>query len=250
MLASWRALRLNQGVSDAFEAVLLDAATRREAEGEVDADGSYVLGVDLGATAAMSAAAGYWPATGRLEALAAFPESPGLAERGLKDAVGDLYQRMHRRGELILAGEFTSDVAGLLREVLGRWGRPAAVVADRWREGELREALAAANVPLAALELRGQGFKDGAEDVRAFRRAVLDGRVCPVESLLMRSAMAEARVVTDPAGNQKLSKATQGGPARQGARRCGCGGDPGRVGRRAEASDPDAALALPGACVR
>ena len=38
------------------------------------------------------------------------------------------------------------------------------------------------------------------------RRAVLDGEVTPVESLLLRSAMSEARVVTDAAGNSKLAK--------------------------------------------
>ena len=55
------------------------------------------------------------------------------------------------------------------------------------------------------------GFQDGAADVRAFRRACLEGKVTPLRSLLMRSAMAEARTVSDPAGNQKLSKGAQGG---------------------------------------
>ena len=55
------------------------------------------------------------------------------------------------------------------------------------------------------------GFRDGAEDVDRFRRAVLRGEVRPPVSLLLRSAMAEARTVADPAGNEKLAKATQGG---------------------------------------
>ena len=84
-------------------------------------------------------------------------------------------------------------------------------MADRWREAELRDALAAAGVPPAAFEARGQGFKDGAEDVRAYRRACADGRVTPVPSLLLRSAMAEARTISDPTGNSKLSKGSQGG---------------------------------------
>ena len=66
-------------------------------------------------------------------------------------------------------------------------------------------------MPLARLEVRGMGFKDGAEDVRGFRRACLEGDVMPVESLILASAMAAARVVLDPAGNSKLSKNTQGG---------------------------------------
>lgn len=66
-------------------------------------------------------------------------------------------------------------------------------------------------MPPADFDPRGMGFKDGAEDVRGFRRACADGRVTPVTSLLLRSAMAEARTVSDPAGNAKLSKGSQGG---------------------------------------
>ena len=49
---------------------------------------------------------------------------------------------------------------------LARFGRPDLVVADRWREAELRDALEAAGVPPAALDVRGMGYRDGAEDVR------------------------------------------------------------------------------------
>ena len=44
-----------------------------------------------------------------------------------------------------------------------------------------------------------------------FRRACADRDVLPAPSLLLRSAMAEARTVSDPAGNAKLSKGSQGG---------------------------------------
>ena len=55
------------------------------------------------------------------------------------------------------------------------------------------------------------GYKDGAEDVRSFRRGVLEGDVTPVPSLLLSSCVGEARVVADPAGNAKLAKSTEGG---------------------------------------
>ena len=55
------------------------------------------------------------------------------------------------------------------------------------------------------------GFKDGAEDVRLFRRAFADGEVSPAESLLLRHSMREARTVGDAAGNWKLGKAKEGG---------------------------------------
>ena len=151
------------------------------------------------------------PRRGRFDCFAVFPRQPSLSERGIKDGVGEIYQRMFDRSELLTIGEHVSDVGGLFHEVLERWGRPGVIVADRWREGDLREVLQAVGFPFTALSLRGQGFKDGSEDVRAFQRAVLDGKVTPVESLLLRSALSEARIVVDPAGNQKLSKNTQGG---------------------------------------
>ena len=212
-LASYKALRLNMGVADTARSVLVDSERWAEAlalpEPET-ASTSYVLGIDLGSSAAMSAAAGYWR-DGRLKALACFPRLPGLRERGLADGVGGLYVKMAGRGELIRAGRRVSDIAELLREVLARWGSPAAVVTDRWRKAELADVLDAIRFPRCPLVVRGQGFKDGGEDVRAFRRALLGGHVRPSESLLLAAALREARVVTDPAGNSKLAKATQGG---------------------------------------
>ena len=49
----------------------------------------------------------------------------------------------------------------------------------RWREAELRQHLEAARFPLAELVIRGQGFKDGGPDMRAFRAAVLGDHVRP-----------------------------------------------------------------------
>ena len=45
------------------------------------------------------------------------------------------------------------------------------------------------------------------------RRACLDGKVRPARSLLLRSAMAEARAVGDAAGNWKLAKSGGGAPS-------------------------------------
>ena len=211
MLVAFEALRLNLGTEDTEVSVLLDSRVWAEIEGHADRVDRPVWGIDLGTSAAQSAIAGYWPRTGRLECLAAFPCDPPLAERGLRDGVGRLYVECADRGELIQTGQRAVDLGGLLRAALGRFGAPSRVVADRWREAELRDALDAARVPSAAVEVRGQGFKDGAEDVRDFRRACLEGRATPAPSLLLRSAMAEARTVSDPAGNAKLAKSSEGG---------------------------------------
>ena len=50
--------------------------------------GAYALGADLGTSAAMSAMSAFWPQSGRLEAIACYPEMPTLAERGTQDGVG------------------------------------------------------------------------------------------------------------------------------------------------------------------
>ena len=210
-LASFEALRLNLGTGDTVQSVLIAADTWERAEGEAARQGRYSLGLDLGQNAAMSGASAFFPASGLLDGFACFPELPSLAERGLKDGCGNLYQRMFREGSLKIAGRRVSDIPALLRECLERWGRPAVISVDRWREAELRDHLEAISFPMTELIVRGQGFKDGGSDVRAFRRAILDGRVTPKKSLLFRSAMSEARVVTDPAANAKLAKQTQGG---------------------------------------
>ena len=211
VLHEFRALRLNGGTSEVAEAVLIEAGTWARIEGDADRAGPLVWGCDLGTSAAMSAITAYWPDTGRLETVAAFPVEPPLAERGLRDGVGSLYVDCAGRGELIQTGQRAVDLDGLLIEALARFGRPNVIAADRWREAELRDALDKAGVPPAALEIRGMGWRDGAEDVRGFRRAILEGKVTPKPSKLLRYALAEARVLMDPAGNAKLAKRAEGG---------------------------------------
>jgi len=61
--------------------VLIDADLWQRIETEIpDRRGPYVLGLDLGQSAAMSAAAAYWPESGSLEAFAVIPEQPNLYE--------------------------------------------------------------------------------------------------------------------------------------------------------------------------
>ena len=210
-LASFRALRLNLGTSDTVEAHLLQPGVWAAAEGEAAMVGDYVLGIDLGSTEAMSAAAGYWPETGRLSAVACFGDDPDPKARGLRDGVGALYAKMEARGELVLSPGRVSDVQLLLGEVWERWGKPRVIVTDRWREAELRRALESVGWPVVGLVKRGMGYRDGSEDVRGFRGAFLRGLVTPERSLLLSSAVASARTISDPAGNAKLAKGAAGG---------------------------------------
>ena len=211
-LAAFKALRLNLGTADVLYKQLLEADVWFRIESaDVDRSDEFVLGVDLAGGAAMSAFARYDMRTGRLDTIAAFPSEPGLLARGRADGVDTLYVRMAERGELIQCGTHAVDLAGMLARVREMWGTPACITADRWKERDLREGLHREQFPRCPLIPRGQGFKDGGEDVAAFRKACLEDYVKPVPSLLLRAAMREARTVADPARNEKLAKSTEGG---------------------------------------
>ena len=210
-LASFRSLRLNQGVSDTRESWLLDPDTWSDIEREdTPKVGRYYLGIDLGENASMSCAAAYFVETGALQAIGVFPEQPDLLTRGHADGVGELYVRAEARGELFQAGELVSDPGELLRLALEQWGRPHRIVVDTWRLAKLKEILGNAKFPPTAIEVRRHGFLDGGSDIREFLDAALDGHLHPFPSLILRSAIAEARIIVDAGGNSKLTKSGAG----------------------------------------
>lgn len=212
-LTGFRLYSLNQRVSDVGKAQLLTVDEWQACEVSPDdlppRDGDCIIGLDLGGSRSMSAIAAYWPHSGRLEVQGAFPSKPGLAERGEADGVKDRYVLMAERGELLTSGESTVQVGPWLRRVWDELVRDASVVAlvaDRYRQAELLDAMAAAGIR-APVVFRGQGFRDGGQDVEGFRKAVFDGEVQTIPSLLMRSAASDALVVIDDAMNAKLTKA-------------------------------------------
>ena len=180
-------------------------------QGRHKREGPYTLGLDLSDGAAQSAAAGYWRQTGRLESLATFPAIPSLGERGLRDGVGQMYVKCADRGELFTTPGRAVNVGELLRRVLAEWGTPDVIVADRFRERDLRQALDAVAFPQASLIMRGMGWFHGSEDIRGIRRAFLEDKVHPTSSLLLAAAFREAVTMANPAGDEKLAKNTQNG---------------------------------------
>ncbi|GGL80343.1 terminase large subunit domain-containing protein [Wenxinia marina] len=209
-LTSFRLYNRNERVSAENRDVLLTVDEWLACEaGDVPArTGSVVVGIDLGGSASMTAAALYWPESGRLEVRGWFPSQPGLLDRGQADGVGARYVEMGERGELTTLGAATVPVAPWLAEVMRHIeGEPvSALIADRFKQAELGEAMDRAGVRCPII-WRGMGFKDGGEDVDRFRRAAFDGQVITAPSLLLRSAMADAVVLRDPANNMKLAKA-------------------------------------------
>lgn len=207
LLPQFQAYRLNLPVAPTAEALLIEAATWRKCEGEAETSGPCYYGIDLGQSWGMSAVSAYWPKTGALRSLAAYPHEPGLREREVKYGAKGTYQKMHADGDLLLLGKRTVPIDELLSAAVERFGRPDGIAADRWKQNELRDALERARFPMTELELRGQGFRDGGADVSAFQRACLEGKVHSQKSLLLRAAMASSRIERDAAGNQKLTRA-------------------------------------------
>ena len=112
-----------------------------------------------------------------------------------------------------MSGKRIPDIPALFEEAETRFGgRPDALVCDRWRIAVLRDALDDPSWQAVPLIVRGQGFKDGSEDVRAWRRACAERKVHPVgPAILLTAALAEAVTISDPAGNEKLAKDSEGG---------------------------------------
>lgn len=211
-LNGFRLYNRNERVADTDRDVLISVdewlACEAAANELPPRQGPCVIGIDLGGSASMSAAAFYWPETGRLEALGTFPSNPKLSDRGIADAVGNRYVEMHQRGELNTMGDKTVPVHTWLewvyRQVAGE--NVVALTADRYKQAEVGEALDRAGLRLPIV-WRGMGFRDGGEDCNRFRGAVLDGKVKSVPSLLLRSAFADAICHRDPGNNLKLEKA-------------------------------------------
>ena len=207
---SFRAFDLNQPQAPGREMVC-QVTDWQALPAPAERSGACVVGFDIGESASMSGFVACWPDTGRMEVFGAFADTPSLAERGMADGAGNLYVQMHDRGELrtysgrvVPPGEFLKDCAARLAGV-----QVLAAGADRFRRDAVMTALDAAGIrwPMA---WRGQGASataDGSSDVRAFQTWVLTGRLRPVESLVMASAIKESAIYRDRLGNPALHKA-------------------------------------------
>ncbi len=187
-------------------------------EAEVpERDDDVTIGVDLGGSTSMTAAALYFPRTGRLEVLSAFPSTPDLRERGRADGVGSLYETLRDTGELlVLPGRVTP-----VDEFLARVGEEVADLrvvsagADRFRRAEFEQAVENAGLQWR-LEWRGSGAHgttEAAHDVRAFQRAVRTRALFPHRHpcLALESAIAASTLTFDVDGNPRLDRRTRRG---------------------------------------
>ena len=105
--------------------------------------GPPIVGIDLGAGRAWSAAVAIWQ-SGRREALAVAPGIPSIDGQEKRDRVpAGLCRRLVNDSRLLVAEGLRVQPAGqLVDAVFAAWGRPAIMMSDRARYGELLDAVA------------------------------------------------------------------------------------------------------------
>ena len=206
--------RLNVPMGDESEVLLTVSDWERVESREVpDRAGRPIVGVDLGGGRAWSAATAIW-SNGRVEALAVAPGIPTLAEQEKRDRQpAGTYQRLYDAGQLEVAHGLRVPPVSLLWEVVrGAWGRPSRIVCDRFRLGELEDAVGHG----CRIEPRVTRWSEAAADIRALRRMALDGPMT-VEAdsrMLIATSLSQAMVKNDDAGNFRLVKRSTNNTAR------------------------------------
>ena len=212
--ARFLSYRLNVPSGDESEMLLTvddwDIATKRPVG--IPA-GRPIVGIDLGGGRSWSAACAVWE-SGRLESLAVAPGIPDIATQERRDGVpAGTYLALADRGALSIADGLHVQPPGVLwQSILDRWGVPVLVVCDRFRLGELEDAIRSA----CPVEPRVTQWSSAAADIRALRKFTRDGPLSFAESSreLMATSLMAATVQNDNAGNFRLIKRGKDNKAR------------------------------------
>ena len=174
--------------------------------------GEPICAVDLGGSRAWSAALVIYP-SGRIECLAIAPGLPSLEDQEKRDRVpSGTYRALADRGVLVQAEGLRVPPASLLVEQITKtWGRPAAIICDRFRLDDLRDA----RVP-CRVESRVTRWSEASYDIRALRKASQDGpfTVAPDSRALLERSLSVATVKCDDAGSVRLIKKTSNNESR------------------------------------
>ena len=166
--------------------------------------GLPIVGVDLAGGRAWSAAVGVWR-SGRIEALACAPGIPTIEAQEKRDRVpSGTYQRLVDRGSLRIAANLrVQPPIDLLNAIRAEWGGAEVVFCDRFRLPELLDCVG--GIPVVPRVTR---WSEASEDIRALRKAALDGPLsCPESSrALLQASLAAAAVENDKTGSFRLVK--------------------------------------------
>ena len=169
--------------------------------------GKALVAVDLGENRAFSAAVAAWR-SGVVAAIAVCPGIPDIPALEKRDRVASgTYQELVDAGTLRVAhGLEVPPVAMLIDHLTSEWGRPASIIADRHREGNLRDASQGISI-----EPRVTRWFEAASDIRDLRRLCKDGPFSLEESSrsLMAASLSVATIKSDDTGNSRLIKSSQ-----------------------------------------
>ena len=122
--SSFRSFDLNQPGAVGVDAVVaLSSWEAVERQPKPERSGLCFVGFDVGGSVSLTAAAAYWPDTGRLDTWGGCGDTPDLLARGEADGVGDRYQRMADRGELRTGPGRVTPVGEFLAWVVEELGR-------------------------------------------------------------------------------------------------------------------------------
>lgn len=162
------------------------------------------LGLDLSATTDLTGLAAWFPETGDLLTWCWLP-AEGLGEAESRDHAP--YTQWSREGHLLTTPGRSIDrayIVAQLGELIAEF-KVQAMFADRWRLDEIERLLGDEGIKLKVVE-HGQGWRDMAPALDAFEAAVLSKRLRHPNHPPCTMCVAAATVLTDPAGNRKLTK--------------------------------------------
>ena len=203
-LQTFRALRLNEGVSETLESVLLTVADWERVCGRPvpEPEGRPVVGLDLGAGRAWSAAVALWP-NGRVEALSVANGEVAVEDQERRDRVAaGTYRQLFTAGLVTTDGTRRVPRVEVVIDRIRKWG-PSAVVCDRFRLDELLDAR-----PPCPVIPRRLMPSEWDYDVRALRRTAADGPLTcePASRSLIAASLSVAEVRTDENNISRLVK--------------------------------------------
>ena len=167
-------------------------------------DGQPIVALDLGSSRAWCAALALYR-NGRVEARALAPGIPDLESQERRDNIASgTYRKLADEGVLTQAeGLRVPPAKTLIKLISATWGRPSALICDRFRIDELRDA----GLPCAVIP-RVSRWSEASFDIRALRSKVKDGplSISPCSRSILAASLAVAEVKNDDAGSTRLVK--------------------------------------------
>ena len=169
--------------------------------------GKPLVGADMGQGRAFSSAVAIWQ-SGMVAALAICPGIPDVEELERRDKVGKgTYQRLIDAGLLRVAeGQRVPTPGQLIAAIVGEWGTPVGIIADRFKAPELADV--AGRIPI---EPRRMMPSDAETDIDSLARYCKDGplSVDPHSAPLIETSITVTNVAVDSYGNRRIVKSPQ-----------------------------------------